>query len=258
MATALWIGAHNEEIEAEVPLLPQILSELGWRVVILNPVGCMNWVEIRRMTAEQRNRMDDDCKRAAGVLGAEKVIWELECQRGWKWRGELEVRLAEFLRELQPDVLFVHWPLDGHPDHRAVAQASLMALRHAQNLTANIDWQPNWREVWAFPAGIGQTYGFWPDVLVAADQGHLERAREALREFVAYGEAKQEGWWRNVVGKTTYWGALAGGRPAEAYKYVGPMFPARGTLLAEVLGERLVPVLTEPWQFERIFNQVCP
>ena len=36
--TAVFIGSHNEEIEASIPMLPQLLAKAGWRVVILNPV----------------------------------------------------------------------------------------------------------------------------------------------------------------------------------------------------------------------------
>ncbi|MBC7287915.1 MAG: PIG-L family deacetylase [Armatimonadetes bacterium] len=258
MPTALFIGAHNEEIEAEIPLLPQLLSRAGWRVVILNPIGGWNWVEIRRMPEDMRGRLPRDCIDAAAELGAEKVLWDYDVARTPAIREELADRLAAFLRTVEPELVFIHWPYDGHQDHRLVAQVSLHVLRSVRNLIDDNEWQPTWREVWAFQVGIAQTFNFWPDILVVADQSAMDTARRALDRFVAYGEAKREAWWRNVLGKTSWWGALAGGRPAEAYKLVGPSFPAEGTFLKQALGDAVIAVSTELWTFGRGYIDVAP
>ncbi len=253
---ALFIGAHNEEIEAEVPILPQLLSRAGWRVVILNPIGGWNWVDIRRMSDSDRERLRQDCIDAAAELGCEKVLWDYDVARVPDHRGELAQRMAEFMAELSPRLVFIHWPYDGHQDHRVIAQVSLHVLKTARNLISDNEWTPTWEEIWAFPAGIAQSYDFWPSVLVVADEQVMNTARKAIDRFVAYGEAKREGWWRNVVGKTTWWGALAGGKPAEAYRFVGPYFPVAGTLLKQVLGDAVIPMNTETYLFGRGYTDV--
>ena len=139
-----------------------------------------------------------------------------------------------------------------------MAQVSIHVLRSARNLVDDNEWQPAWREVWAFQVGIAQTYRFWPDVLAVGDEAAMQTARRALGKFVAYGEAKRGAWWRNVVGKTTWWGALVGGRPAEGYKLVGPSFPAEGTYLKQVLGDAIVPLRTELWTFLLGYADVSP
>ena len=68
----------------------------------------------------------------------------------------------------------------------------------------------------------GHRADLWPDALVIGDEEPVGNARGALGKFLAYAAEKQERWWRNVLAKTSCW-AFAG-RPAEAYKFTGPLF----------------------------------
>ena len=256
MPVALFIGAHNEEIEAEIPLLPQLLVRAGWRVVILNPIGGWNWVTIRRMPPEMRERIRQDCLDAALALGCEKVLWDYDCGRTSGHLEEMTERIARFLRDTGPELIFIHWPRDGHQDHRAVAKASLHAIQSAENLISDDRWCPTWKEVWAFSVGIAQTYDFWPDVVVSGNQELMDRARQALDCFVAYGKNKTSYWWKNIVGKTSWWGALANGAPAEGYKFIGPSFPADGVHLKKVLGDQVISVGSATWTLGREYSEV--
>ena len=117
----LIVGAHHEEVEAEFPNLAAALSLAGCRVVILNPIGGWNWTAIRSLEGDGRARTIADATAAAAALGCEKVIWDYPVALVPEHQGELKHRLAAFFCDLQPDILLMHWPKDGHPDHRAVA-----------------------------------------------------------------------------------------------------------------------------------------
>ncbi len=84
--SALFIGSHNEEFEVEAPLVPQLLVEAGWRVVIFNPIGGWNWNAIRRLPEKQRNSLKQSCINAAKILGCEKILCDYDVGRSFDWK----------------------------------------------------------------------------------------------------------------------------------------------------------------------------
>ncbi len=245
--TAMFIGTHNEEIEVEVPLIPQLLVEAGWRVVIFNPIGGWNWVAIRRMDEKNRKKLKQSCINAAGVLGCEKILCDYDVGRSFDWDGKVRDELVKVLKELKPRLVFIHWFYDSHFDHFAMVKISLQALYSCINLINDVEFEHTWEEVWAYAAGRGQSLEFVPDVLVGADEKHMETAMKALDTFT-YPQKMKEDWKRWVKRKCSYWAPIGGRYPyADPLKYVGPMFPVEGTLLKKVLGERVIGNTTELW-----------
>ncbi len=245
--TALFIGSHNEEFEVEAPLIPQLLAEAGWRTVIFNPIGGWNWSAIRKMPENDRRSLKQSCIEAGKVIGCEKIMKDYEVSRSFDWRHKVLQETAEVLAETSPDIVFMHWIHDSHFDHRAMVEISLQALRSCANLIDDMNFQCTWKEIWAYPAGRQQSLNFMPDAVACADEKHLQKAMEALDTF-SYPEAMKQDWQQWTRQKCRYWAPFDKSYPcADPLKYIGPDFPAAGTLLKEVLGDRLKSLATELW-----------
>lgn len=244
---ALFIGSHNEEIEVEVPLLPQLLVEAGWKVVIFNPIVGRNWIAVRRMQEEDRNNLKQSCLDAARVLGCEKILCDYDVGRSFDWNGKVREELAKVLEQVKPKIVFMHWLYDSHFDHNSMVAISLQALTSCTNLIENKDFNHTWEEVWAYTAGREQSFRFVPEVIAGADEKHMDTAMEALDSF-KYPEKMIRNWQRWTKQKCSYWAPIGGTYPyADPLKYIGPSFPAEGTLLKKILKERLIPQQIEPW-----------
>jgi hypothetical protein len=243
--TALFIGSHNEEIEASVPMLPQLLVKAAWRVVILNPVGGLNWIDVRRMKSSDRHRLTQSSIEAARVLGCEKVVWDYHTGASLEWKSEMLREMAEFLYKINPTMVFIHWPYDTHFDHQAVAKISLQVLRSCSSLVGDDSFRPEWKEIWAYTAGIVQTYDFLPDAMVLGDEQLMKTAGEAMAKF-SYEKNKKDIWAREVANKSKYWSG-GNNRPVEPLKFMGPLFPVGGTILKQVIGDKLVSTQPGSW-----------
>jgi len=245
--TALFIGSHNEEIEVEVPLIPQLLVEAGWRVVIFNPIGGWNWTAIRRMNENDRNDLKQSCIEAARVLGCEKILCDYDVGRSFDWKGKVLQETANVLADVKPQMVFIHWLYDSHFDHRAMVEISLQALRSCGNLIDDANFESTWKEIWAYAAGRQQSLNFVPDVIVGADEKHLQNALQALNTF-SYPQNMINSWQQWTRKKCSYWTPFDESYPyADPLKYIGPAFPAEGTLLKKVLGDRIISHSTERW-----------
>jgi LmbE family N-acetylglucosaminyl deacetylase len=243
----LIIGAHHEEVEAEFPNTAAKLADKCARVVILNPVGGWNWSFIRGLGADGAKRTILEAQRAAKELGCEKVIWDYPVAELEAHKLEIMRRMADFILDLNPSIVLTHWPLDSHADHRLIAKISRHVLNVAPNLVENFKRGLNVKEIYAFQAGITQTYNYTPDFLALADADSMRKAEKALRCF--HGSARQRArvWWENVQCKTNSWKQFTGGVPAEPLKFVGPQLPLRGFRLAEILGDDIVSMPFDRW-----------
>jgi len=252
--TALFIGAHHDEIEVECPILPCKLASKGLRVVIVNPMGGWNWHVIRLKGKGAKEKIRDEALKAAEVLGCEKIIWDYPASvASSDHRPEITRRLAELLMEINPAFVFIHWPYDSHPDHRLISQISYHVLQSARNIVDDPQPELLTEEVFAFQAAIYQTRDFWPDFCVLANEEEMNRVQEALLCFETYGE-ERERWWRGLQAKSAGWAHLVGDGPAEAYKFIGPHLPIRGLALAELLGDDIRAVTNEHWCFGKDFH----
>jgi len=248
--TILFIGAHHEEIEAECPIMPIKLSGNGHRVVILNPVGGWNWSFIRSLGTDGKERTIKEATEAAARLGAEKIIWDYPVAKVWEFRTEIVQRISDFILDLAPSIVFIHWPYDSHADHREIAKISFHALHTANNQVENFQRKMKVEEVYAFQTGISQAYDFWPDFLISGTKEDFDTAAHALQAFHGTAGDKAKMWLDNIRVKTAYWGHLAATEFAEAYKFIGPSFPLSGLKLASMLGNEIKPVAFEKWQKE--------
>ena len=238
----LFIGAHHEEIEAECPNTAAALSLAGCDVTILNPVGGWNWTFIRSLGEGGRERTMADAPAAAAELGCKKVIWDYPVAQVDRYRDEIIDRLAEFLTELMPEIVFIHWPLDTHADPRLVAKVSRHVLNTALNIVPHAvpGFTPP-AEVYAYQTGVSQAYNFVPDILIRTDETTMSMADRSIDCFNNTAPASVPHWKKNFHTKAAYWSNLSGGDGAEAFKFLGPHLILDGFKLKKILGERMQP-----------------
>ena len=237
----LFIGAHHEEIEAECPNIAAALTLAGCDVTILNPVGGWNWTFIRGLGENGRERTIADATAAAAELGCKKVIWDYPVAQTDRYQDEIIDRLAAFIAEYSPEIVFIHWPKDTHSDHRLIAKVSLQALGPTLNIIPGE--APGFKppvEIYAYQTGVSQAYGFVPDLLVKTDEKTMEMADRCIECFNNTAPRFVPAWKKNYHTKAAYWSNLSGGDGAEALKFLGPILPLEGFRLKEILGERLV------------------
>ena len=251
----LFIGAHHEEIEAECPNTAAALTLAGCEVTILNPVGGWNWTFIRSLGENGRERTIADATAAAAELGCKKVIWDYPVAQTDRYRDEMMDRMAQFLVDYSPEIVFIHWPLDTHADHRIVSHVSRHILGPAVNIIPSSapDFKPP-VEVYAYQTGVGQAYNFIPDVLVTTDSTTMAMADRCIDCFNNTAASSVPYWKKNFHTKAAYWSNLSNTEGAEAFKFLGPRLPLTGFRLKEILGERMQPALYEIYNCNQDFQ----
>ena len=237
----LFIGAHHEEIEAECPNTAAALSLAGCEVTILNPVGGWNWTFIRSLGEGGRERTIADATAAAAELGCKKVIWDYPVAQTDRFRDEMMDRMAQFLVDYSPEIVFIHWPRDTHADHRLVAHVSRHILGPALNMIPGS--APHFKaplEVYAYQTGVSQAFNFIPDILITTDAETMAMADRGIDCFNNTAASSVPYWKKNFHTKAAYWSNLTGTDGAEAFKFLGPRLPLTGFRLKEILGDRMI------------------
>ena len=237
----LFIGAHHEEIEAECPNTPAALTLAGCDVTILNPIGGWNWTFIRSLGEGGRERTIADATAAAAELGCKKVIWDYPVAQCDRFQAEIMDRMAQFLVDYAPHIVFIHWPRDTHADHRMVAKASRHILGPALNMIPGD--APNYKppvEVYAYQTGVAQAYNFIPDILITTDETTMAMADRCIDCFNNTAAGSVPYWKKNFHTKAAYWGNLSNTDGAEAFRFLGPKLPLEGFLLKKILGDKML------------------
>ena len=85
---------------------------------------------------EKKNRFEMQCARSAqGVLGYKEIRFlGLPDERLDACLQDIIIPVEKYLNEIRPEVVYVNHRGDNNQDHRAVFQASMVALRPASNL----------------------------------------------------------------------------------------------------------------------------
>ena len=131
----LAIGAHPDDVEIGMGGTILSLKGQGHQVVICDltngeptPIG----------TPERRAR---EAREAATVLGVERITLEMP-NRYLMDTVENRMRVAEVIRDVRPDILFVPYWVDAHPDHVAAATLCEAARFYAKFTKTTIAGEP--------------------------------------------------------------------------------------------------------------------
>ena len=110
-------GAHPDDPELSCGGTIKLLTNAGHEVVIYYLTK--GQIGIKGKTPEQTSTIrKKEAKAACKILGAKPFF-------GKQFDGSTEINnkrfneVLEFVEKEQPDIVFTHWPIDTHPDHRA-------------------------------------------------------------------------------------------------------------------------------------------
>jgi LmbE family N-acetylglucosaminyl deacetylase len=161
--TVLGIGAHYDDCAFGVPGILLKAVENGHRVVVLTLIGDYdNWKPVRGRGAA----LVDGTRGIAAEYGVESRF--LGFASGTMTVTEAAQRsVAEAVAEVKPDVAFMLWPRDRHPDHEVASALSQTALRLGDRLLPDpfAPWRPA-RRIFLYDNGPRHTIGFEPDTFV--------------------------------------------------------------------------------------------
>lgn len=132
----LAIGAHPDDVEIGMGGTVARLLDDGWRVGILD---LTNGEPTPMGTVEKRVA---ESKEAARLLGiTERVTLDFP-NRYLADSVETRTRVAEVIRECRPDILFIPYWQDAHPDHVAASQLADAARFYAKLTKTQMRGEP--------------------------------------------------------------------------------------------------------------------
>jgi LmbE family N-acetylglucosaminyl deacetylase len=218
--TLLAIGAHYDDCVFGVPGLLLQAVQRHDRVIILSLVGdYTNWPPVN---GRERALID------LSVQMARQHGMEMRFL-GWASMGfeptpEAKRAVAAVVADVQPDVAFVLWPKDRHPDHEAASAICHAALHQPARLLGRDQVRAPTSMYW-YDNGPGHTIGFEPDTFVDVT-AEWNTARDWLGRLMAFvGEAtwdpaKPDAATESKTILARYRGLACGVQYAEALKAV--------------------------------------
>jgi LmbE family N-acetylglucosaminyl deacetylase len=198
------IGAHPDDPESGCGGTLLRLRDAGHRVTVLY---------MTRGETEQEPtgaRREKEARVACGLLGATPVFFG---ERGGAFdvNGHTAAALGRTLRELAPDVVYTHWPLDTHHEHQATGILTLRAVVE-QELRASLYF-------YEVESGT-QTIGFSPTVFVDISNTR-DRKLAALKAHESQ-NPEERIYDRHHAPMERFRGREIGARAAEAFVVLAP------------------------------------
>lgn len=192
----LAIGAHPDDVEIGAGATLAQHVRAGDRVTLLTAsLGRVGGnADLRRAEAHE----------AAHRLGADLVLGDLE-DTAIPDRGPTVTLIESVVRELRPDVVYVHSVHDVHQDHRAVHAAALIAVRDVPRVLC-----------YQSPSA---TIDFRPSTFIPAEAG-LETKLDAISAFESQTSIRDYLDPEMLTATARYWGRFARIRYAEPFEVV--------------------------------------
>ena len=214
--TILAIGAHYDDCVFGIPGILLQAVQKGHRVVALSLIGdYTNWPPAQGREAE----LKEVTTSLAHYLGIDMRFLNYASGR-LHLNEETKKAVARAVADVQPDIAFMLWHHDRHPDHEAASEISKAALK----LAARILDDPKVKvpgQIYLYDNGPGHTIGFEPNTYVDVSDV-WPTAVEWLGQLMAFVRAKPYDELSPdpaVLTKTTlarYRGSACGARYAEA------------------------------------------
>ena len=192
----LAIGAHPDDVEIGAGATLAQHVRAGDRVTVLTASrGTVGGdAGLRRAEAHE----------AADRLGARLVMGDLE-DAAIPDRGPTITLIESVIREVRPDVVYVHSAHDVRQDHRAVHAATLVAARDVPRVLCY--------------QSPGATIDFRPSTFICAEAG-LDTKLDAIAAFETQPAIRDHLEPEVLTATARHWGRLARVRYAEAFEVV--------------------------------------
>ena len=215
--TILAIGAHYDDCVFGIPGLLLQAVQKNHRVVALSLIGdYTNWPPAKDRSAE----LKEVSTSLAHYLGVEMRFLEYASGR-FHLNEETKAAVARVVADVKPDIAFILWNHDRHPDHEAASAISKAALRLAARIVDDAAVRAP-AQIYFYDNGPGHTIGFEPNTFVDVSDV-WPTAIEWLAQLMAFVRGKPHDELAPpdpaVVAKTTlarYRGAACGAKYAEA------------------------------------------
>ncbi|CAK6696111.1 1D-myo-inositol 2-acetamido-2-deoxy-alpha-D-glucopyranoside deacetylase [Synechococcus sp. CBW1107] len=130
MSTILAIGAHPDDIEIGCGGTVRKLIQQGWRAVHV----CVTSGEAGSSTIDKSvlaATREQEARRAAEVLGSERVVFLGAPDGLTQYSRDQKIAVIDLIREVRPEILFLHASSDSFPDHRVVHELVMNAVAGA-------------------------------------------------------------------------------------------------------------------------------
>ena len=210
------IGAHYDDCIFGIPGILLRAVDQGHEVTCLSVIGnYKNWSPVG---SDRHENMITETKR----LFADKGI-TLKFLNHQSMNIELndasKKAVAEAVAQVEPDIGFLLWPQDSHPDHEVVSELSKIAFNWAGTVLGESKSVPRPKRLYYYDNGPRHTLGFEPDTFV--DMGdYATKAMDWLAAVMTFvlGPQASDGIVDAKKALTAYRGKSCGVQYAEALK----------------------------------------
>lgn len=131
---ALIIGAHPDDPETGCGGTMILLKQAGYQVVSVYMTKGERGIPGKSLDESAQIRVKEGTE-ASEILGA-KPIFMTQIDGDTEINKARYVEMRELIAKENPDIVFTHWPIDGHPDHRV---CSLLVYDAWRRLGYNFD-----------------------------------------------------------------------------------------------------------------------
>lgn len=182
--TLLALGAHYDDCVFGVPGIMLQAVRKEYRVVNLSLIGdYSNWAPVKGRHQELLKASEE----LAHFYGVEKRF--LNYASGRIPNDDAARRaLAEVVAEVKPDVAFMLWHTDRHPDHEAASALCKVVLRQAGEILGRDKVRVP--RIYLYDNGPGHTIGFEPNTYVDVSP-EWPSAMEWLGQLMAHMRGKE-------------------------------------------------------------------
>ncbi|MES2595561.1 MAG: PIG-L family deacetylase [Verrucomicrobiota bacterium] len=220
--TILALGAHYDDCPFGLPGTLLKAVKQHHRVVILSLIGdYTNWPPVKGREEALKQKTIEMAKER----GIEMRFLNYSSM-GFEATLEAKRAVAQVVADVQPDIAFMLWPKDRHPDHEATSAICHAALFQPARLL-NQDQVRSPSEVYWYDNGPGHTIDFTPDTYfdVTAEWPAVTEWLGGLMAFVrnAPFDPQKDAATETKTVLSRYRGLASGVKYAEAVKAVRPM-----------------------------------
>jgi len=160
--TLLAIGAHYDDCIFGIPGIMLHAIRKHYRVVILALIGdYTNWPPVRGREKDFLEQNVRICK----DYGAELRFLDFASYR-FEVNMETKRAVARAVADVKPDIAFMLWHNDHHPDHVVAAALSKIALRNGDRVLDGGASYKAPKAIYAYDNGPRHTIGFEPNTFV--------------------------------------------------------------------------------------------